>query len=175
MIKVGNLKNQLNIFLILAVCFVLFCSCGSRRTYVTHASVEGFATFPLIEIPDFKLSDPLIPQELLWRFPNEIADRLKEQEVFVGVSRSPLDISEGVLLMEGNVIEVSPVEWYKQIVSNGIVNVNIKFIEKGSNELIAEADFEGTAKWGLFGGGRAFADMRLIDEIVSYIKSNYAR
>ncbi len=175
MFKVHYPINTVTILLIAAVCFVLLNACGSRRTYVTQASVEGFATFPLIEIPDFKSSDPLIPQDLLWRVPNEIAEKLKKQNVFVGVSRSPLEISEGVLLMEGTVVEVSPVEWYKQIVNNGIVKVNIRIIEKENNKLIAEADFEGTAKWGLFGGGRVFADMRLIDEIASYIKSNYAK
>lgn len=46
-------------------------------------------------------------------------------------------------------------------------------MDKSKNKVIAEATFEGTAKWGILGGGMTFADDRLISEIVEYMKLNY--
>ena len=49
----------------------------------------------------------------------------------------------------------------------------MRFIDKAESLVIAESKFEGTAKWGLLGGGMVFADVRAIDEIVDYLTENY--
>lgn len=159
--------------LIFAVLAILLVSCGSRRTYQTQAPTEKFSTFELIEIPDFKSDIPNSPPELQWQLPNHLSKKLKSKNLFTGVSRSPLDISKGVLIVDGTVTDIQPPEWYKQIVKSVTIVIKVRFIDKAESLVIAESSFEGTSKLGLLGGMRVVADDKVIGEIVDYIKTNY--
>ena len=159
---------------IFAAVLLLSTSCGSRRTFETQPPTESFASFAVVEIPDFKSDIPNSPPEMLWRMPNQLAKKLKSKNIFTGVSRSPLEFSEGVLIVDGTVTEIEPPEWYNQMVKSVKIAINVRFIDKSESLVIAESSFEGTAKWGLFGGMQVFADVRAIDELVDYIKNNYA-
>lgn len=152
---------------------IFLISCGSRRTYETQAPTQSFATYDIIEIPDFKSNIPNSPPELQWQLPNHLAKKLKSDSIFTGVSRSPLDFSNGVLIVDGTVTDIQPPEWYKQIVKTGKIVINVRFIDKAESLVIAESTFEGTSKWGLFGGGMVLADVRAIDELVEYLRINY--
>lgn len=152
---------------------LLITSCGSKRTFEKQPPTQKLASYPILEIPDFTSLVPQTPDQLFWNMPNEIEKQLKDRNFFVGVSRSPVDISEDVLLLQGTITEINPIEWYRQIVNNVTIIVNVKFVEKRSGNIIAEADFEGKAKWGIFGGSRMFADIRVVDEIVSYVERKY--
>ncbi len=158
-------------FLLGLVIFII--SCGAQRTYQTAPPTEGLARFVIIEIPDFKTSLTYVPPDSLWSIPNEIADKLKRDQTFVGVSRSPLDVTEGVMVMEGTITKLEPKEWYEQAVRTVKVAADVRFLDKRDNRVIAEATFEGTSKAGAVSGGVPFAYSRLADEIVRYINANY--
>ncbi|MGI9533746.1 MAG: hypothetical protein ACR2NW_02245 [Thermodesulfobacteriota bacterium] len=161
-----------HIVLITAITIILI-SCGSRRTFETQAPTQSFASYAIIEIPDFKSDIPNSPPELQWQLPNQLAKKLKSDSTFTGVSRSPLDITNGVLIVDGTVTDMQPPEWYKQIVKTGKIVIKVRFIDKAESLVIAESTFEGTSKWGLLGGAMVFADVRAIDEIFDYLKANY--
>jgi len=149
-------------------------SCGSRRTYQTQAPTQSFSSFAIVEIPDFKSDIPNTPADTLWRMPNSLAKKLKSKNVYDGVSRSQLDFSNGVLIVDATITEIQPPEWYKQVIKTGTIIITVRFIDKAESLVIAESSFEGKAKWGLLGGGMVFADVRAIDEIVDYLKDNYS-
>ncbi len=172
-IKLSKNGSSVTLYLIIFTLCVSLLGCGSRRTFETQAPTQNLASYILLEIPDFHTEQPNVPQDLLWTIPNQIAKEMKEENIFAGVSRAPLDISEGVLILDGTIVEVKPKEWYRQLVENAKIVVRVRLIDKQENIVIAEAFFEGTAKWGILGGARVFADMRLIDEIVDYLKQNY--
>lgn len=160
---------------IITVFAILLISCGgSRRTFQTQAPTQSFASYAIVEIPDFKSDVPNSPPELQWQLPNHLAKKLKSDSLFTGVSRSPLDVTDGVLIIDGTVTDIQPPEWYKQIIKTGKIVIKVRFIDKAESLVIAESAFEGTSKWGLLGGTRVLADSRAVDELVSYIKSNYA-
>lgn len=161
-----------HIFLITGIAIILI-SCGSRRTFETQAPTQSFASYAIIEIPDFKSNIPNSPPELQWQLPNHLAKKLKSDSTFTGVSRSPLDITNSVLIVDGTVTDMQPPEWYKQIIKTGKIVIKVRFIDKAESLVIAESTFEGTSKWGLLGGAMVFADVRAIDEIVDYLKANY--
>jgi hypothetical protein len=158
-------------FLILLV--LLSYSCGAQRTYQTTPPTEGLARYVVIEIPDFKSSLNYLPPDTFWVIPNEIAEKLMREQIFTGVSRSPVDISEGVVILEGTIVELTPKDWYEQAVRTVRVVAHVRFIDKAENRVIAEAKFEGSSKAGAVSGGVPFAYSRLVDEIVRYIKLNY--
>lgn len=166
--KVKGFYKATSVIIILL--FIL--SCGSRRTFETQAPTQNFASYVILEIPDFKSDVPNSPPDLQWTIPNQISKKLKDDYAFTGVSRAPLDLSTDVLIVDGTITEISPSEWYKQIVKSGKIVVKVRFIDKSESLVIAESSFEGTAKWGLLGGGRVFADIRVVDEIVDYLKQN---
>ena len=153
---------------IFAVISIVLVSCGSRRTYQTQAPTEKFANFELIEIPDFKSDIPNSPPEIQWQLPNNLSKKLKSKNLFSGVSRSPLDITESVLIIDGTVIDIQPPEWYKQIIKSGKISIKVRFIDKAESLVIAESTFEGSSK-----GMRVQAEKEVVDELVDYIKSNY--
>ena len=153
---------------------LLIVSCGSRRTFETQRPTESFASYAIVEIPDFKSDIPNSPEDMQWRLPNQLAKKLKSKNIFTGVSRSPLDFSTGVLIVDGTVTKISPPEWYKQMIKSVTISINVRFIDKSESLVIAESSFEGTAKWGLLGGTQVFADVRAIDELVDYMQANYA-
>lgn len=161
--------------LLLSVFFTIFLltSCGAKRTFEKQPPIQSFAAYSILEIQDFSSIVPQTPEQLPWKLPNEIENKLVDNEVFVGISRSPVDISEDVLVLQGTITEIYPLEWYKQIVKSVTIAINVKFIEKSSGNLVAEADFEGKAKWGILGGTRVLADIRVVDEIVAYIERKY--
>ena len=158
---------------LLLIISLVVVSCGSRRTYQTQAPTQNFASFVIVEIPDFKSDIPNTPPDNLWRMPNSLAKKLKSKNIYDGVSRSQLDFSNGVLIVDATITEIQPPEWYKQVVKSGKVIITVRFIDKAESLVIAESKFEGTAKWGLLGGGMVFADVRAIDEIVDYLTENY--
>ena len=153
---------------------VLILSCGAQRTYQTKSSPGGFASYIIVEIPDFKTSVNPVPPDVIWKIPNEIAEKLRKEQLFTGVSRSPVDLSDRVLILDGTMVGYTPTVWYRRIVNTGRVIANVRFIDKSENKVIAEASFEGTAEGGIFGGGMHFANVRLADEVVQYIKRNFS-
>lgn len=161
--------------LLLSVFFTIFLltSCGAKRTFEKQSPIQRLAAYSILEISDFNTNVPETPEQLPWKLPNEIENKLFDRELFVGISRSPVDISEDVLVLQGTITEIYPLEWYKQIVKSVTIAINVKFIEKSSGNLVAEADFEGKAKWGILGGTRVLADIRVVDEIVAYIERKY--
>lgn len=150
-------------------------SCGSRRTFETQSPTQNLASYTILEIPDFHSAVENVPPDLLWNLPNQLEKELRLDNTFAGVSRAPLDIKEGVLILDGTITEISPKEWYKQIVKSGKIVVKVRLIDKEESLVIAEAYFEGTAKWGLLGGGMVFADIRLVNEITDYLKQNHPK
>lgn len=166
-------NNKLLILVSLTILLGLIYSCGSRRTFEKQPPIQRLAAYQLLEIPDFNSQVPQTPDQLTWNLPNQIEKKLKENNLFVGVSRSPLDLSREVLVLQGTIIEISPIEWYKQILKSITLRVNIQFIEKTTGNIIADVEFEGEAKWGIFGGTRVLADIRVVDEIVAYIERKY--
>ena len=152
---------------------LLTYSCGSQRTFQKKPPSQGLGQYEIIQIQDFHTNLQSYPPDMLWSIPNQLTKKLEQERLFIGVSRSTVDLRKGVLILDGALIDFTPKDWYKQLVKTGKIAVNIHFIDKAENNVIAEAIFEGTAKWGLLGGGMAFADDRLISEIVDYIKLNY--
>lgn len=169
-----NLKVIFNftLFFVLIIAISLI-SCGSKRTFEKQSPTQRFASFSILEIPDFTSLVPRTPEQLSWSMPNEIEKQIKDKNLFLGVSRSPVDISDEVLVAEGTITEITPIEWYKQLVNNVTIVVNVKFVQKSTGNTVSEAEFEGKAKWGIFGGSRVFADIRVTDEIVAYIERKY--
>lgn len=161
-------------FALIIIILIITVSCGSRRTYQTQAPTQSFASYAIVEIPDFKSDIPNTPADTLWRMPNQLAKKLKAKNIYDGVSRSRLDFSNRVLIVDATITDIQPPEWYKQVVKTGKVIITVRFIDKTESLVIAESSFEGTAKWGLLGGGMVFADVRAIDEIVDYMKDNYS-
>jgi len=154
---------------------ILIFSCGAQRTYQTKSPPGGFASYVIVEILDFKTSVNPVPPDVIWKIPNEIAEKLRKELLFTGVSRSPVDLSDRVLILDGTMVGYTPTVWYKRLVNTGRAIATVRFIDKSENKVIAEASFEGTAQGGmLFGGGMLFADRRLADEVVQYIKRNYS-
>lgn len=166
--------NKFSILMVMIL--VISVSCGSRRTFETQSPTQSLASYTLLEIPDFHSAVEKVPPDLLWNLPNQIEKELRaDPTTFAGVSRAPLDVKEGVLILDGTVTKVSPKEWYKQIVKSGKVVVKVRLIDKEESLVIAEAYFEGTAKWGILGGGMVFADIRLVHEIVDYLKQDHPK
>ena len=149
-------------------------ACGTQRTYLGTSPQKGFGQYAIIEIHDFDTTTISAPTEVFWSIPNDIAERLTNEKLFVGVSRSPVDITDSVIVMEGTVTDFTPRDWYKQLIESGKIVVRIRFIDKSNQYIVADASFEGTAKWGALGGGMHFADKRLVDEIVKFIKVNFS-
>lgn len=148
-------------------------SCGSQRTFQTKSSPGGFRRYVIVEIPDFKTSSSSAPTDATWKIPNEIAEKLKKEDLFTGVSRSPVGITDGVLIVDGT-LDFTPAPWYERIVTTQKVTARVRFINKSDNSVIAEAAFEGISKGGIVSGGLYFAYMRLASEIVDYIKLGYS-
>ncbi len=168
-----------NYVLTLLVVFALFSltldlSCGAKSTYQTKSPAGGFGQYVIVEIPDFKTSVNPVPPEVIWKIPNDVAEKLRKERLYTGVSRTPVDISDRVMIVDGTVVGLTPTEWYNKIAGTGRVIAIVRFIDKTQNNVIAEATFEGTAEGGVFGGGMYFAYEHLADEIVSYIKKNYS-
>jgi hypothetical protein len=159
---------------ILAGVIFFTISCGSQRTFQTKSSPGGLSSYVIIEIPDFKTSLNSVPTDAVWKIPNEVAERLKKEELFTGVSRSPVGISDRVLVLDGAIVDFTPTVWYKQIIRSAKVTVHVRFINKSDNSVIAEATFEGISKGGIWSGGMSFAYSRLADEILDYIKLKYS-
>lgn len=171
MLKRANIAPLLCSFILTGI--ILFTSCASERTFQTKSSPTGFRKYIIVEIPDFKMSSGSAATDATWKIPNEIAERLKKEDIFTGVSRSPVGINEGVLVVDGT-LDFTPVPWYKQIVSTQKVTAHVRFINKSDNSVIAEATFEGISKGGIVSGGLYYAYMHVADEIVNYIKLNYS-
>ena len=70
-------------------------------------------------------------------------EKLEEEKLFIGVSRSPVDLKKGVLILDGTLRDFTPKDWYKQLVKTGKIVVDIRFVDKANNNVIAEAAFEG--------------------------------
>lgn len=170
------MSDLFNITIIATIILTLgIASCGSRRTFETQSPTQNLSSYTILEIPDFNSTVDNLPPDLLWNLPNQLEKEIKLDNTFAGVSRAPLDIREGVLILEGTVTEVSPKEWYKQIVKSGKIVVKVRLIDKEESLVIAEAYFEGTAKWGLLGGAMVFADIRLVNEIADYLKQDHPK
>jgi len=153
---------------------ILFtASCGGQKTFQTKSSPSGFKRYVIVEIPDFKMSSSSAPTDAIWKIPNEIAEGLKKEDLFTGVSRSPVSLTDGVLVVDGT-LDFTPAPWYKQIVTTQRVTAHVRFINKSDNSVIAEATFEGISKGGIVSGGLYLAYGRLASEIVDYIKLNYS-
>src|ERR1700752_5113364 len=86
---------------ILAGVILFIISCESQRTFQVKPSPGGLSGYVIIEIPDFKTSLNPIPTDAVWKIPNEVADRLRKEELFTGVSRSPVSINDRVLVLDG--------------------------------------------------------------------------
>ncbi|NIP29473.1 MAG: hypothetical protein GTO02_03760 [Candidatus Dadabacteria bacterium] len=166
-------KNKYFLFGALLFLSITIISCGSRRTYEVIPPNKNIAFYTFLEIPDFKASIKTAPTDILWSLPNQIKKKLDKEKIFVGISRAPLDVSESVLIFEGDIVDLTPIEWYKQIVKSAKVSVNVKLIDKATGEVIGNPIFEGTAKWGILGGTRILADLRLVEEIVEYLKERH--
>jgi hypothetical protein len=165
--------NIVSLSLMLFGIILFTASCGSQRTFQTKSSPTGFRRYIIVEIPDFKISSGSVPTDATWKIPNEIADRLKREDIFTGVSRSPVSITDGVLVVDGT-LDFTPVPWYERIVTTQRIIARVRFINKSDSSVIAEATFEGVSKGGIISGGLYFAYLRLADEIVDYIKLNYS-
>lgn len=166
-------KMHIASFFFLIVLALFSFSCGAQRTFQTAPPTEGLARYVIIEVPDFKSSLGYLPPDTFWSIPNEITEKLTREQIFTGVSRSPVDLSEGVVILEGTIVELTPKEWYEQAVRTVKVVADVRFVDKTENRVVAEATFEGTSKAGAVSGGVPFAYSRLVDEIVRYIKLNY--
>ncbi|HEX9665854.1 MAG TPA: hypothetical protein VGA95_04765 [Thermodesulfobacteriota bacterium] len=160
-------------FLVTFIVLLLTYSCGSQRTFQKKPPSQALGQYEIIQIQDLNTTLQSYPPDILWSIPNQLAEKLEEEKLFIGVSRSPVDLKKGVLILDGTLRDFTPKDWYKQLVTTGKIVVDIRFVDKADNNVIADATFEGTAKWGLLGGGMIFADHRLISEIVKYIKLNY--
>lgn len=80
-----------------------------------------------------------------------------------------MNTGEEVLILKGTITDVHPREWYRHLVRTGRIVVKMQLVDKSERLIIAEAFFEGTARWGLLGGSMLFADIRVVDEITDYI------
>jgi hypothetical protein len=158
----------------LAGMILLANSCGSQRTFQAKPSAFGLTKFVIVEIPDFKSSLDSVSSDAIWKIPNEVADKLRKEEVFIGVTRAPVSITDRVLIVDGTLVEFTPTIWYKKIIHTGKVVAHVRFVDKADHKVVADATFEGTAEGGIFGGGMNFAYSRLADEIVDYMKTNHS-
>jgi hypothetical protein len=168
-----NIFVRSSALLVTSIVLLLTHSCGSQRTFQKKPPSQGLGQYEIIQIQDLDTTSRSYPPDILWSIPNQLAEKLEEEKLFIGVSRSPVDLKKGVLILDGTLREFTPKDWYKQLVKTGKIVVDIRFVDKANNNVIAEAAFEGTTKWGLLGGGMTFADDRLISEVVDYIKLNY--
>lgn len=168
-------KIGLLCFNFVLVGIILFAfSCVSEKTFQSKSSPGGFRKYIIVEIADFKMaSDSSVSTDATWKIPNEISEKLKKEEIFTGVSRSPASITEGVLVVDGT-LDFIPAPWYERIVATQKVTAHVRFINKSDNSVIAEATFEESSKGDVFSGGLSYDYKRLADEIVDYIKLNYS-
>ena len=174
----GITLREINYLYLSLSCFVavisLFTvSCGAQRTFQSNPPTGGFAKYVIVEVQDFKTSLDYVPADAVWTISNQIAEQLKEKDLFAGVSRSPVDLTDRVLIISGSIVDFEPQEWYKQAFKTIRVAADVRFIDKASNRIVAEATFEGSAKGGAVSGGIFYAYKRMADEIVEYMQLNY--
>src|SRR3970282_1357795 len=117
---------------------VLILSGGAHRTYQTKSSPGGFARYIIVEIPDFKTSVNPVPPDVIWKIPNEIAEKLRKELLFTGVSRSPVDLSDRGLILDGTMVGYTPTVWYKRLVNTGREIATLRFIAEVENNVLAE-------------------------------------
>jgi hypothetical protein len=158
---------------ILAGIILFTTSCVTKSTYQTKSAPAGFRGYVIIEVPDFKMSSSSATTDATWKIPNEIAKGLEKEGIFTGVSRSPVSLTEKVLVVDGT-LDFVPTPWYNQIATTQKLIAHVRFISKSDNSVIAEATFEEVSKGGIFSGGVFFDYDRLAEEIVAYIKLNYS-
>ncbi|MGQ0794355.1 MAG: hypothetical protein ACT4NX_09795 [Deltaproteobacteria bacterium] len=159
---------------ILLVALVAASSCASQRTFQTTAPTGGLGKYIIIEIGDFKTALGYVPPDTLWRLPNEISNKLTREKLFTGVSRSPVNLSQNVLVMQGTIVNFTPAKWYEQAVRTTTIALHVRFFDKAENKLVAEATFEASSKAGAISGGLPVVHLRLVDEVVRYMRVNYA-
>lgn len=159
-------------FLVAGITFFTV-SCGGQRTFQSNPPVGGFAKYVIVEVQDFRTNLDYVPADAVWEISNEVAERLKEEDLFAGVTRSRVELTDRVLIVSGNIVGFEPKTWYKQAIQTIRVTADVRFIDKESNSVMAEATFEGTAKGGVVSGGIFYAYKRMADEIVEYMKINY--
>ena len=167
------MRKHIFIFLFTIVTVALVAgSCTSRRIVQIKSPTTKFGNYLIAEIPDFKSKVPKIPTELKWQLANKLANELKAKNVFVGVSRAPINSSENILILDATITRVDPPEWYKQVIKAGEIGVNVRFIDKDKTTTIASANFSAIYRAGVISGGMILADRIIINEIVNYIKDN---
>ncbi len=169
--KINSASLRLG-FLMAGITF-LTVSCGSQRTFQSNPPTGGFAKYVIVEVQDFRTRLDYVPADAVWEISNEITDRLKEEDLFTGVTRSRVELTDRVLIVSGSIVGFEPKAWYKQAIKTIRVTANVRFIDKASGRVVAEATFEGAAKGGVVSGGIFYAYKRLADEVVEYMKINY--
>ncbi len=153
--------------------FLLILSCGTRRTIETKRPETRFARYTILEVPGFKTPIRGVPSDVLWRIPDRVVKILRDEWVFPGVTRSPLEQEESVLVLEGTVVSYNPGSGFEKVAGQGLIGVHIRLFDKANGRVIAEATVEGTVEAGIFGGGMGTAYKEVAKEIADFIRSYY--
>ncbi len=157
----------------------LLASCAIGYTRVTKAPDAPLRSYKTIEIPDFIGSDQ-IPAEVRTYIPSQVAEELGREKLFAKVERGDAGKDDSIVFLAGRVVQYNPGSRGMRYltgplwgVGKGSIIVNVKFVEKKSGKELADSNFEGEIKGGLFGGGIDETYTKIAEEIVQFIKSNY--
>lgn len=166
------------LFLLVVAAVVSGCAIG--RTTVLKVAEAKPASFSTVEMPNLEGSGN-VPEEVKRSIPAKVIETLAEQKLFAKVVPASGD-AEGVLLLKGQVVQYNPgsrgMRWLTGPlwgVGKGSVIVNVKFIAKNSGAVLAESNFEGEIKGGVFGGGIDETHDAIAEEIVQFVKTNFSR
>jgi len=166
--------------LLLFVAGVLFVlsGCASGYTRVSKVPEGNLGKYLAVEVPDL-VGSAEVPEEVRKGIPDKIAKQLLEDKVFPRVIRNESDMQGQVLLIKGQVVQYNPGSRAMRYLAGpllgtgkGSVIVNIKFIDKTNGKDIAEANFEGEIKGGVFGGGFDDTYNKVATEAMQFIKAN---
>jgi hypothetical protein len=157
----------------------MIAACAIGYTRITKAPEGPFRSYKNLEIPDLAGSDQ-IPAEVKNLIPDMVAEELTKENLFANVNRGNGAKEEPAILLNGRVVQYNPGNRAMRYltgplwgVGKGSIIVNVKFVEKGSGKELADSNFEGELKGGIFGGGINETYSKIAEEIVHFIKSNY--
>jgi hypothetical protein len=169
--------------LILAVVF--FTACGDLKvsSYLNQPPGKETGRYRAIEIYDFETELPDVPEELLKRLPDEIANTLKSRKTrFQRISREPIeDIpAANTVVLLGEIVDYESgrdIKFEEGAVKFGesSITVQIALVDKESGEEVASGQVNGFSSLGFFRSGIVAKELykNLAEEIVKLITQNY--
>jgi hypothetical protein len=154
--------------------------CATGRTTVLSTPQGKPTHFSTVEVPNLEGASS-VPEEVKRGIPAKVIESLAKEQLFEKVVPASGDAA-GVLVLRGQVVQYNPgsrgMRWLTGPmwgVGKGSVIVDVKFIDKTAGEVVAESNFEGEIKGGVFGGGIDDTYDAIAEEMVQFVKTNFSR